>query len=323
MAGGNPTDDSPRRKRRWLRFGLRSLFVLTALVCVGFGVWYWLVVKPYYDQMRALDRIRDGGRIGVYERMQPVEAGRFACLLGGKYLQTVAGVSIDSGVVTEEDLRHLRDLPDLWWVKLRATGTNDGVLRGLRGLPKLRGLVVEDANVSGAGFRHLPEVVAQLEYLQLRKTPIDDEGLRQLAGASNLKRLDLRETSITDAGLEHISRLSNLEWLCLDQTDITDAGLEHISRLSRLEDLSLEQTGVTGSGLEHFSRLASLEYLSLERTGITDAGCAYLMRLSSLKRLDLQNTAVSTACLQDLHMKLLDCHIMPASRIPRLHREQP
>ncbi len=96
----------------------------------------------------------------------------------------------------------------------------------------------------------LQPVAEQVAWLDLGNSPVDDAGLRVLAGLSNLTRLHLEGTAVTDAGLSHLAELPYLEYLNLYATSVTDDGLQHLTSLPRLRALYLWQTAVTAEGAE-------------------------------------------------------------------------
>ncbi len=54
---------------------------------------------------------------------------------------------------------------------------------------------------------------------------ITDDGLKELACLSGLRRLYIYHTEITDEGLENLCALKGLRWLTLSGTQVTDEGL--------------------------------------------------------------------------------------------------
>jgi hypothetical protein len=107
----------------------------------------------------------------------------------------------------------------------------DGGLAHLRGLSRLRALVIKEAkNVSDAGLLHL-EGLSQLEALWL-------DG----------------DKRITDAGLVHLQRLAGLHILILDGTPVSDAGLAHLQGMTQLRWLDVRNTKVTHEGLQNLRR---------------------------------------------------------------------
>lgn len=85
--------------------------------------------------------------------------------------------------------------------------------------------------------------------LRLNETPLDDNGLREVARFSTLQTLYLYRTRLTDGGLKELVALKNLQELDLGQNAVTDAGLTHLAELKALRSLSLRGTQVTETGV--------------------------------------------------------------------------
>jgi len=116
-------------------------------------------------------------------------------------------------------------------------------------------LVEVDMNLVGAKIQDsqlalLQPVNDQLAVLNLSRTSITDEGLKNLENLPNLRKLHLENTKITDAGLAHLKNLQNLEYLNLYGTAVSDAGLTDLQGLKNLKALYLWQTKVTPTGVE-------------------------------------------------------------------------
>jgi len=62
--------------------------------------------------------------------------------------------------------------------------------------------------------------------------------------------LNLNKTKITDEGLKELVRVKNLETLFLDGTGITDVGLKELYKLNELKILYLRNTKVTKKGVK-------------------------------------------------------------------------
>ncbi len=78
---------------------------------------------------------------------------------------------------------------------------------------------------------------------------IDDEGVKNIAGMTELRRLSLDGTHVTDEGLKHLAGMKKLETLILSDTKVTDEGMEALTKLPKLSTLSLINTKVTDTGI--------------------------------------------------------------------------
>ena len=232
---------SPKPKRRWYQFSLKTLLLVMLFMTVAFGGWV------QFMRQRARDH---------RERMVPVH-------------EAVAAVEELGGEVTSayEELR-----PPTW---LEEQFDDPGGADDPVGLLKVTGVNLYQSKVTDAGLEQL-KGLTMLDALSLDETDITDAGLEQLIGLTNLQTLILTDTNVTDAGLEHLKGLTDLRSLDLMGTNVTDAGLEHLKGLTNLRQLALEGPQVTDAGLEQLEGLTKLDELHLFRTNVTDDG---LMKL--------------------------------------------
>jgi uncharacterized protein (TIGR03067 family) len=128
--------------------------------------------------------------------------------------------------------------------------------------------------------------------VDLKKTPVQDPDLKELASLTKLLAVDLKGTRVTDAGLKELARLASLTDLVLSGTEVTDAGLEELAPLKNLTQLSLSETKMTDAGLKHIPNLAKLEALHLHGTRVTAVGLRELAPLQNLSRLGLMESDV-------------------------------
>jgi hypothetical protein len=202
-------------KNRWFQFGLRTLLVLTTLFCILFSLWSWFALnmrsaKRQEKAMHALQvrgmgvnfdyefNIRNGGYYQIPNAKLP-EPGWLRALLGDDYFRllgddffrTVIFLHFDGTKVTDADLKHLKDLPQIRLLGLGKTQITDAGLANLKGL-------------------------SQLQWLHLQNTQITDAGLEQLRNLTPLQYVDLRGTKVTEDGVQKLKQeLPN----CLVESD--------------------------------------------------------------------------------------------------------
>lgn len=99
--------------------------------------------------------------------------------------------------------------------------------------------IVARRDVGSASLNYLPVIdadlikiaqLADLEFLGLDGTQIDDEGVKHLAGLKKLEGLTLNDTRISDAGLTSLHELKQLKRIWLRDTTVTDAGLHQLKQ---------------------------------------------------------------------------------------------
>ena len=229
----NPERVQPQRRRRWLRFSLRTLLLLTAV----FAVWLGVQVNKAHRFRKAVARIQENNGTVVYDWVRKnrlptpmfkeqyalvLERKRefveddswLAAILGSEYFDRVEAVHFagdpNSAVhpleqrVSQECLDALGDLPDL--VELHFYG----------------GIIEDD------GVQKIAEC-DQLEVLHLVSFRVTDRGIRHLSSLKNLQKLVLyAPRTSSDAVVETVKGLPDLEEFYLSGTPVTEAGLSEI-----------------------------------------------------------------------------------------------
>ena len=228
--------------------------------------------------------------------------------------------------ITDEGLKIVGGLRELWRLDLNATKVTDKGLVHLRGLTRLKWLCIDDTKVTEAGLKHLKPLTS-LEHLRLyinitdegaghlAKVPslrhlnchlqVSNQGLAELAKLPHLESLDLAwESTVTDAGLRHLAGKKSLKWLHIQGPPITDAGLARLTGLDNLEYLTLSGTHIAGDGLKHLKNLAKLRILhfDLRRRDFNSErdGLRHLRELSQVKDLRLAGPGLTNSDLAHL-----------------------
>lgn len=167
------------------------------------------------------------------------------------------------------------------------TGATDMGVKHLSQLPNLRWLRIRMGRIRGPGLAYLANM-PRLERLCLwGTTGLTDQHIRYLEGLTRLKSLTLWGTDIplTDASLASISKLTALEELHLIQvqTDFTDAGVGQLANMTRLRILGLGSHRIRDAGV-----LAGMGQLqSVGGVVLTSRNMKALAGLGDLKSLGL------------------------------------
>lgn len=172
----------------------------------------------------------------------------------------------------------------------------------LAGCPELRWLSLERCTkLEQTALACLPDVLPQVEVLNLGACRVSAEGLAHVARLPVLTRLVLAwSKALNDADVESLAAASNLERLCLyDCRKVSDEGLSRLPRslkhldlrgcvkirghrldlLGRLEELALDGTRVDDEGLLAVSRLGALRAITLTaHDTLSPGGVAALAR---------------------------------------------
>jgi Leucine-rich repeat (LRR) protein len=143
-----------------------------------------------------------------------------------------------------------------------------GRLAGLRELPELEVLILDDTLADSAGVLAID---APLRRLYLARTQVTDEAILGLAARpalAMLEALDVEDCAITDRGAAAIATLRELRAVNLAGTRITDAGGAELGKLAKLAVVDLGGTAVAERTVAALRPLALVElYLDHTRVG--------------------------------------------------------
>jgi hypothetical protein len=218
-----------------------------------------------------------------------------------------------SNSFTGEGLSVLPALSNLGFLGMPGHRCDDGALRQIGRVPRLRMLMAQGTVATDQGFEALSRSPT-LEYLWGRECPnLTGRGFRALAGMPALKGIavscarvddaalstlpefpslvDLLPMDVTDEGFRHVGRCRDLERLwCMYCRDTGDAATEEIAGLD-LELYYAGKTRITDRSLEILGWMDSLESIELwEIAGITDAGIAPLAKLPHLREISVEDS---------------------------------
>ncbi|MCM2371663.1 leucine-rich repeat domain-containing protein [Aporhodopirellula aestuarii] len=138
-------------------------------------------------------------------------------------------VLIDQGVVTDQGLAVIAQLPDLEHLRLRLSPITDEGIRSLAGCDKLWLLNLPHCRVSSAGIRSLKKL-PKLKQLRLGSPNLNNECCRAIAELTTLRGLHLIGVPVTDEGIKVLTTLPRLESLYLDDSAITESGWSWLFR---------------------------------------------------------------------------------------------
>ncbi len=108
---------------------------------------------------------------------------------------------------------------------------------------RLTGEEATDEKIGSIGV-----VGTNIAHLDLSKTAITDEALKNVSELERLIKLDLHQTKVGDAGLGNLKGLKNLQYLNLYGTEVTDAGLKQLEGLKSLRNVYLWNSKATEKG---------------------------------------------------------------------------
>lgn len=181
------------KRRRWLRFSLRTLLILITLFAVWLG-WH------------------------MYRRREQQRVAAAVVQRGGTAVPMLLDLSFLSRIKAPWTLEN-----DFWLTNLKLS---DDELKDFESVPDLIGLHLADNQITDRGLAYIHDRT-DLRVLDLTNNPaITDAGLAQLRNMTELRELLLRNNGrITDEGLVHLENMQHLDILVLHGTQVTAAGV--------------------------------------------------------------------------------------------------
>jgi Leucine-rich repeat (LRR) protein len=287
---------SARSTKHWIRFRLRTAFLVLTFVCAFLG---WWVVRAERQRM-AVAAVRDAGGsvIYTYERdpirgplknPKPWAPAWLRKTLGDDLFITVEGVYCEGRKFDDDAVDRLvpklRRVSNLRWLELRSTSITDAALGRIAELTQLERLLIR-SSANGS-----------------ERTQITDTGLAQLHTLSGLRFLSLEKCTIDGSAFEHLGTLRGLEELDLRDTEFNNTAARYLHQFTRLTYLNLWKTQITDAAMGEILYLDHLEKLFLS-DNLTDSAATDLAKLRRLKVLDLSNSAFSDAAVEALQNRL-------------------
>jgi internalin A len=245
--------------RRYLRLSVRSLIVLVLMA----GAWLGWLVRGARVQRNAVAAIeKAGGRVmydwqwrdgTIVPNGKPWLPQWFVDHLGVDYFHDVSRV-VFPAKASDAEMAHLGNLTRVDTLVLDPSNVSDRELAQLDRLKNLRWLTIS-TSIGSTDTRIMPlKVLTRLRGLNLDQTDVTDAGLKHLNHFTGLELLGLAGTEISDAGLANLGGLTALKHLFLDRTQVSDEGLVRLKPLTNLAQVQLKATKVTDAGVAELKK---------------------------------------------------------------------
>jgi len=153
-----------------------------------------------------------------------------------------------------------------------------------------------------------PSIHEQVLAVQHRKSreirsnsAIDEAGLGQLAGLTELEVLSLTRAEFSDEFVDTLSSLVGLRQIRLENALVGDRSAKAISKLRNLSSINLPNCKISDDGLEDWPLLDDLVLLRIGSPNLSDAALTTVAKMKSLRFLHLVNVAITDAGLKHLY----------------------
>jgi hypothetical protein len=206
---GNQRSDAGRDSilRRWFRFSLRSLFLVTTVL----AIWLAFKVHAARQQREAVAYFLSVGGTLRYDHEldstgKPIRNATppgwpwLRNMLGSEYFDSARALQLSSKSVTDPGARHLTGLPTLKSLWLEHTQVGDESAASIGQLRMLYSLDLSSTGFTDAGLVGLRNL-SNLTYLNLVGTKVSDAGVDSLLAMPSLYEVDLSGTRVSEAGV--------------------------------------------------------------------------------------------------------------------------
>jgi uncharacterized membrane protein len=120
-----------------------------------------------------------------------------------------------------------------------------------KGSPYLDISAVGISGLSNQQLSDLQEITANIAWLNLANTQINDQALKFISQCKNVLKLNLSNTSISNTSVADIKKLSKLQYLNLIGTKIDDGGLMQLCEMASVKNIYCWNSKVTAQGVEN------------------------------------------------------------------------
>jgi hypothetical protein len=214
---------------------------------------------------------------------------------------------ITTAIVRPEQVLELEKFPNL--AVLNTDRFDDDYLPALSGLNKLQFLSLKRSSkksqyspgITDEGIKNLAGLT-NLRVLDLSFTHISGEGLARLKNLSELRELNIYHTfmALEGSDFKHLEAFPELRKLQCNVYSHPDLALRHIGGLTGLEELYLEGLDITSFNIRHLKGLTNLQVLHLGANDVGSYGVRYLRNMVHLRELSLAFSEVGNSGLRHL-----------------------
>lgn len=279
---------TPKRSRRWLRFGFRTMLVVVTCIALFLG----LILIPTLKQKESLEQLDNylgsvsfGILYDYQKRAEPVGYSHWNLnaelpgpeflhkLLGMDAFRTPVSVGVHYGGPEDdsfyEDLNRIQTWQD---ISLDGTQLTDSMISKLTGQPHLKELRVNDTNISDKGCESIAKLGSIRELYIGQNQKLSDAGLAKLGNLTRLKELHIGDCQLNGTGFENFQNPLSLIRLSIGGSSLCDESGKWIGRFKNLQTLYLHKTNLSDTWIANLESLPNLKWIGLHGCSITGEG---------------------------------------------------
>lgn len=157
---------------------------------------------------------------------------------------------------------------------VKMNGVSDADLLSIPLNSEISSVDISDSpSITADGVGHLTRI-RKLEELYLVRSSVDDRIASELSKCAGLTFLNVKGSPLGDEGLAAIAALTELRQLHVNECpNISDKGIAKLVVLRKLKILNLDgNRGVTDASVGHLCQIKALEYVRLVDTAVSTDG---------------------------------------------------
>lgn len=238
---------------RWFQFSLRALLLLMTV----FGIWFGIRMDRARRQKRAVAVLQECGDI-FYESQFNHRSVKFLAKKTKpwrpKWLRAIVGDDFFDRVYaaylyrspSDEDLKSLRDLPDIETLIISSPQVTGKGIEHLRALPRLKELYLNCDKMTDTDLVHLPPL-DELRYLNVCCS-MSDQAFDSIAALESLETLEIARRPPSSAGSRAAIELDQPTQVKADDEPLASV-LDYLKDFHNI-DFPVDEAQVRTAGIE-------------------------------------------------------------------------
>lgn len=264
--------------RRWLRFSLRSLFVVV-LVTIPFAY----VAR---ERQEVAQREKD---------IATLADNNIVCVPRSENEENEQHDDSSNGLIPRWLIPEKRRT-----LEVQFRGTPANVERAADALNRITEYKVVEFFPESGEFVALLKPNPNVSYCNDYQSSTDESLEHVIRLYPNCSTLVLNPYGLTDTSGTQLNQLNHLEEVNLDFSDITDQTVRALGKCRKLKELNLNFTRVTDEGIAHLGNCTELRRLRLRGTNVTGEVLKTIAKLRNLGRLDIAFTRIDSTHAKEL-----------------------
>ena len=301
-----------RSRRRWLRFGVRSVLILTTIMAILMAY----VLSPLLDHSNQQGLVKTASAMGIeIETHQSVPrdfslARSFIGLFKPEILSApIYEFDASNTALKDQDVEKLQGIRHVVSLDLSNTAITDKALDSITKFRRLQILKLNNTAVSDAGLKKLASISGLVD-LETTGTQVSNQALLELDNTlqpwtkvsfCELRAIGELEALGFDVGLASWGMDFSGERLFhfLDSVDTANSvtcmgrfdaqAAAWLANLSSLEFVWFNRVDIEPCATEHWQKMNALTTLRINQSNLTDADLVEISRQTQLCELQIQN----------------------------------